>query len=58
MKLTAKLCAIQDILLDPDFQQHRNDGVNRNLGYAHPGKSTITQHSFTKKRKNHEKRTA
>jgi hypothetical protein len=53
MKLTPKLMAIQDILMDPDFQRHKLDGVKRNMGYAHPGKSTITQHSHSKKRKKH-----
>jgi DNA-binding cell septation regulator SpoVG len=60
MKTSAKLTAIQDIQMDPDFQVHKIDGIIKGLGYAHPGYRDIEQHSFKKKSKpsksqNHEK---
>lgn len=51
MKNTAKLTAVQDILLDPDFISHRNDGIKRNMGYVHPSKSKIEQYSPKKPKK-------
>jgi hypothetical protein len=45
LKPTAKFTAIQDILMDPEFQKHRKDGVERSMGYAHPGLATITAHA-------------
>jgi hypothetical protein len=51
MKISAKLTAIQDIMMDPDFQIHKNNGIIKGLGYAHPGYRNIEQHSFKKKSK-------
>lgn len=36
--MSAKLEAIRDILMDPDFQEHKEDGEAKQLGFASPKK--------------------
>jgi len=48
----AKLVAIHDILMDPDYQRSKKQNLASGMGTATPGKSKISQYS-PKKKKSH-----
>ncbi len=45
MKTSAKLTAIQDIKMDPEFQQKKKENASNGMGIAYPGKTKIEQYS-------------
>lgn len=45
MKTSAKLTAIQDILMDPDYRKTKEETKTSGMGIAYPGKTKIEQYS-------------
>ena len=52
MKNSAKLTAIQDILMDAEYQESKKQGQISGMGVVTPGKTKFEQFVKTKKKQN------